>query len=83
LVLSESLLPGFGLEELMNPAAGDYPHFGLHMQVDLATMLTAGKEDQYLRPSLSRMSASMTQEDITESVRRYSRPGRMRAGFQH
>lgn len=83
LVLSESLLPGFGLEEMMNPATGGYPHFGLHMQVDLAAMLTAGKEDQYLRPMLTRRSPSSTQEDITEVVRQYSRPGRMRAGFQH
>lgn len=83
LVLSESLLPGFGLEEMMNPAAGGYPHFSLHMQVDRATMLTAGKGDQYLRPMLTKMSASMTQEEITNSVRLYSRPGRMRAGFQH
>ena len=83
LVLSESLLPGFGLEEMMNPATGGFPHFGLHMQVDLAAMLTAGKEDQYLRPMLSKMSASMTQDDITKVVALYSRPGRMRAGFQH
>ena len=39
-MLAESLIPGFGLEELMNPAMGGYRHFGFHMQVDLATMLT-------------------------------------------
>ena len=83
LVLSESLLPGFGMEEMMNPATGGYPHFSLHMNVELATMLTDGKEDKYIRPMLGKQSASMTPEDITEAVSRYSRPGRMRAGFQH
>ena len=33
LVLSESVLPGFGLEELMNPVTGGYWHFSFHMQV--------------------------------------------------
>lgn len=43
------MLPGFGLEEIMNVAAGGSWHFGFHMQVDIAEVLTAGKEAAYLR----------------------------------
>ncbi len=85
LVLAESLIPGFGLEELMNPATGGYWHFGFHMQVDLATMLTEGREDAYLLPFMTMMSAS---PDAAETARtlflpHYAAPGGMRAGFRH
>lgn len=58
LVLAESLIPGFGLEEMMNPATGGYWHFGFHAQVEVATMLVAGREEAYLMPTLRAMSAS-------------------------
>ena len=85
LVLSESLLPGFGLEELMNPATGGYWHFGFHMQVDVAEMLTAGKEAAYLTPGWTMMSpgGGITDADRAEFLSRYSAPGGMRGGFQH
>lgn len=85
LVLTESLIPGFGLEELMNPATGGYWHFGFHMQVDVATMLTAGREAAYLMPSLKMMSVSEDAEDVAETfyLPHYVAPGGMRAGFQH
>ena len=82
LVLSESVLPGFGLEELMNPATGGYPHFGLHMQVDLATMLTSGKEEAYLRPMWSQMS--VVDSDLADNLLPYFvGDGGMRGGFEH
>lgn len=85
LVLAESLLPGFGLEELMNPATGGYWHFGFQMQVEVATMLTAGKEEAYLLPTMAMMSAA---PDAAETAKAlflpyYAPPGGMRAGFQH
>ena len=85
LVLAESLIPGFGLEELMNPATGGYWHFGFHMQVDLAEMLTAGKEATYLTPMYQMMS---TAPDAKQTAEKYYLPhyvasGGMRAGFQH
>ena len=85
LVLAESLLPGFGLEELMNPARGGYWHFGFHMQVDLATMLTAGREAAYLGPMWRMMSISPDAGDVAEAtyLPHYAAPGGMRAGFQH
>jgi pimeloyl-ACP methyl ester carboxylesterase len=85
LVLAESLLPGFGLEELMNPATGGYWHFGFHMQVDLAAMLTAGKEAAYLDPMWSMFAphGGITAADRSEYLRQYASPGGMRGGFQH
>jgi pimeloyl-ACP methyl ester carboxylesterase len=85
LVLAESLLPGFGLEELMNPATGGYWHFGFHAQVDLATMLTQGKEAEYLGNSWKMFSPlkGITAEDRAEFLRTYGNPEGMRAGFKH
>lgn len=84
LVLAESLLPGFGLEELMNPATGGYWHFGFHAQVDLATMLTAGKEEEYLGRNWSMFSPlhGITSEDRAEFLRTYAAPDGMRGGFK-
>lgn len=85
LVLAESLLPGFGLEELMNPATGGYWHFGFHMQVELAEMLTAGKEAAYLGPmwDLFSPAGGITADDRADHLRTYAAPGGMRAGFRH
>lgn len=85
LVLSESVLPGFGLEELMNPATGGYWHFGFQAQVDLAAWLTEGKEAGYLAPTLQMMSqgGGLSEQDSAEIVAHYAAPGGMRGGFQH
>ncbi|WP_375481251.1 alpha/beta fold hydrolase [uncultured Mycobacterium sp.] len=85
LVLSESVLPGFGLEELMNPAAGGYWHFGFHMQVDVAEMLTAGKEAAYLSSAYTTpmSEGGLTDADIADFLGHYAAPGGMRGGFQH
>jgi pimeloyl-ACP methyl ester carboxylesterase len=85
LVLAESLIPGFGLEERMNPATGGYWHFGFHAQVDLATMLTEGKEAAYLGNSWTMFSPlkGITEHDRAEFLRTYGNPDGMRAGFRH
>lgn len=85
LVLGESLIPGFGLEELMNPATGGYWHFGFHAQAGLAAMLTEGKEAAYLNPMYKLMSPGghISQATITEYIRQYSKPGAMKGGFMH
>jgi hypothetical protein len=85
LVLAESLIPGFGLEELMNPATGGYCHFGFHMHVDIAEMLTAGREVAHLLPTMKMMSTSEDAADLAKNLYlpHYLEPGGMRAGFQH
>jgi pimeloyl-ACP methyl ester carboxylesterase len=85
LVLAESLIPGFGLEELMNPATGGYWHFGFHAQVDLATMLTEGKEAEYLGNNWKMFSPlkGITADDRAEFLRTYGNPEGMRAGFRY
>ena len=83
LVLGESLLPGFGLEELMDPATGGFWHFGFHMQVEVATMLTSGHEAAYLSPGWQGFSRGLTEADRDELLREYTQPGAMRAGFSH
>ncbi len=85
LVLAESLLPGFGLEELMNPATGGYWHFGFHMQVDLASFLTQGKEAAYLMPFYTMMSMSPDAEAVVAAtfLPLYTGPRGLKGGFQH
>ena len=84
-VFAESLIPGFGLEELMNPATGGYWHFGFHAQVEVATMLTAGKEGEYLMPWYGMMSAapSAAETAARSYLPFYQARGSMRAGFRH
>ncbi|MBP2338589.1 pimeloyl-ACP methyl ester carboxylesterase [Saccharothrix coeruleofusca] len=82
LVLAESVLPGYGLEEAMNPATGGYWHFGFHMQVDLAEQLTEGKEAAYLERMWALMAPGGV-PDAEEQLRAYRAPGGMRGGFQH
>lgn len=85
LVLSESLIPGFGLEDLMNPATGGFWHFGFHMQVDLASFLTRGREADYLLPMYSMMSAAPEAEDWVRAtfLPHLTGPAGLRGGFQH
>ena len=84
LVLSEAFLPGYGLEEHMNPATGGSWHFGFHAQTDLAALLTAGKEEQYLSGFWSLMTAGgISVADRADLLRTYTRPDAMRGGFEH
>ncbi|MFJ6699882.1 alpha/beta fold hydrolase [Streptomyces sp. NPDC091272] len=82
-VLNEALIPGYGLEDYMDPARGGYPHFAFHMQVDLASMLTEGKEAEYLLPLWDVMSVSQDKSWTRELLASYQAPGGMRGGFQH
>ena len=84
LVLSEAFLPGYGLEEHMNPATGGSWHFGFHAQSELAAMLTAGKEEQYLSGFWTMMTrGGITEADRADLLRTYTRPDAMRGGFEH
>jgi len=86
LVLAESLLPGFGLEERMDVSAGGYWHFGFHMAENIPEMLTAGREREYLSAMAYRAKprpSAMADGDVAEYVRCYAAPGGMRAAFGH
>jgi pimeloyl-ACP methyl ester carboxylesterase len=84
LVLSEAFLPGYGLEEHMNPATGGSWHFGFHARTELAALLTAGKEEQYLSGFWSLMTGGgITDADRADLLRTYTRPDAMRGGFEH
>lgn len=85
LVLLDVLLPGFGLEELMDVANGGMWHFGFHMVPDLPEALITGREHIYLNhffKTLAYNPTSIKEEDIAEYVRHYSAPGALRAGFE-
>ncbi|MEU5700052.1 alpha/beta fold hydrolase [Streptomyces aurantiacus] len=84
LVLSEAFLPGYGLEEHMNPATGGSWHFGFHARSELAAMLTRDKEESYLSGFWSMMSrGGITGADRDELLRAYTAPDAMRGGFEH
>ncbi|MCX4234894.1 alpha/beta fold hydrolase [Streptomyces ortus] len=84
LVLGEAFLPGFGLEEHMNPATGGSWHFGFHAQSELAAMVTEGKEEAYLSGFWSMMSrGGLTDADRADLLRAYTAPDAMRGGFEH
>ena len=84
-VFGEALIPGFGLEDHMNPADGGFWHFGFQGEVDTATMLVEGKEERYLMPFYEMMS---THGDVGKRMRErflpfFERPGGIRGGFEH
>lgn len=86
LVLMETLLPGFGLEEAMNVATGGSYHFGFHANVDVATWLVQGKEREYLKMMMQGSlydKAAIADADFEEYIRWYILPGGMRGGFEH
>lgn len=84
-VFTESLIPGFGLEELMNPSTGGYWHFGFHAQVEVATMLTEGKEAMYLMPFYGMMSTSPDAAVVAAEhyLPHYGQPRGLRQAFRH
>lgn len=84
LVLTEAMLPGFGLEPVMDITSGGSWHFGFHMQVDVAEMLTHGHEAAYLGSMWAVMSnGGLTTDDRAQLLRGFEAPGGMRGGFQH
>ncbi|MEU3985341.1 alpha/beta hydrolase [Streptomyces sp. NPDC026672] len=85
LVLSETLIPGFGLEEMMNPATGGAWTFGFHAQVDLASFLTQGKEEAFLTPFYGLTSVRSDAEEfgVANYLPHFTGPLGIRGGFQH
>lgn len=85
LILAEGVLPGFGLEEIMNPATGGSWHFGFQAQAKFAAMVTEGNEAKYLTDFWNFMEPlhGPNKETSEELLKHYTSPGGMLGGFQH
>jgi len=83
LVLVETLLPGFGLEDLK--ATGAW-HIGLAQVPELPETLVAGRERAFLgyfyRRGMLRAGA-VGEADFAEYLRTYAAPGRISASFEY
>jgi pimeloyl-ACP methyl ester carboxylesterase len=85
LVILDVLIPGLGLEQIMDVANGGMWHFGFHMVPDLPEALITGRERLYLDYFFKHVTynpASIKEKDLAEYVRAYSAPGALRAGFE-
>lgn len=86
LVLIDTLIPGFGLEEAMDVAKGGSFHFGFHANSLLAETLVKGREREYLSYMIGEYiynPSAISDTDLDEYVRCYSMPGALWAGFEH
>ncbi len=86
LVFIDSGIPGYGLEQAMDPAHGGSWHFGFFAAPEFPEMLTRGREKEFLTAFAYRghyvyQKAAFTDADIAEYVRHYTKPGGMTAGF--
>lgn len=86
LVLMETMLSGFGLEQLMDVAKGGSWHFGFQAAGEVPVALITGRERLYIelmmRGSLYNHGA-ITEADLEEYVRCNRLPGGLRGGFAH
>lgn len=71
-------LPGFGLEMLADITHGGSWHIGVLAAPGIPEMLLTGREREFLGqfafPAMSVIPGAITETDITEFVRTYSRP---------
>ncbi|MFE5144541.1 alpha/beta fold hydrolase [Streptomyces fagopyri] len=92
LVLIDSMLPGLGLEEVMNVAEGSMWHFGFFMTEHIPEMLFDGHELEFFTATFSAMSNpdTFTDADLAHYARAYTgrerlrlRPGKWCRGSRH
>jgi pimeloyl-ACP methyl ester carboxylesterase len=78
----ETGLPGFGLEMLADVTRGGTWHAGVLAAPGIPEMLLTGRERDFLAgyayPSMSATPGAVTEQDIDEFTRVYSRPGGFR-----
>jgi pimeloyl-ACP methyl ester carboxylesterase len=78
-------LPGFGLETLADITHGGAWHIGVLAAPGIPEMLLAGREreflGQYAFPSMTAIPGGITDADIDEFARTYSRPGGWRGAI--
>src|SRR6202158_3535744 len=72
-------LPGFGLEMLADVTHGGAWHIGVLAAPGIPELLLAGREREFLGgyafPAMSATPGAITEADVDEFVRTYSRPG--------
>lgn len=82
LVAIETALPGYGLELLADVANGGMWHVGFLAAPGIPEMLLAGRERQFLAeyafPAMSGTGGAISERDIDEFTRVYSRPNGLR-----
>jgi pimeloyl-ACP methyl ester carboxylesterase len=86
MIILDTLLPGFGLEEAGNFSPNGLWHFSFHAVRDLPEKLIDGKEDVYLNWFYdygSYNQFAITSKDREEYIKQYSKPGAIRAGFEY
>src|SRR6202051_2435914 len=78
-------LPGFGLEMLADITHGGSWHIGVLAAPNIPEMLLVGREREFLGqfafPAMSATPGAITDTDIDEFVRTYSRPGGWRGAI--
>ncbi len=74
----ETVLPGFGWEALADLAHGGAWHIGVLGMPGIPEMLLTGREREFIGgfafPAMTAVQGSITEKDIDEFVRTYSRP---------
>lgn len=86
LALIELAVPGFGLEQAMNPAGGGSFHFGLFMAREVPELLFQGNERAFFQwwfPRLSAAPGVFTPEEIDAVTASYRGQAALRSGFDH
>ena len=86
MVILDTLLPGFGVEEAANFSLNGIWHPSFHAVRDLPEKLIDGREDIYLNwfyDHYSYNQSAITSEDREEYIEQYSKPGALRAGFEY
>ena len=85
MVIFDTLLPGFGIEEAANFSPNGIWHVSFHAVRDLPEKLIEGKEDTYLNwfYDWTYNQSAITSEAREEYIKQYSKPGAMRAGFEY
>jgi pimeloyl-ACP methyl ester carboxylesterase len=81
LVILDAPIPGTGVFDRLrsNPRLW---HFAFHNAIDVAEMLVAGRERQYLQTFFNLRNFDPSAIDLETYVSAYSAPGAMRAGFE-
>ena len=86
MVILDTLLPGFGVEEAANFSPNGIWHPSFHAVRDLPEKLIDGQENIYLNwfyDHYSYNQSAITSEDREEYIEQYSKPGALRAGFEY